>query len=944
MPDLITRPFTGYYETEYSSEWPGLVTNRPSSRIAPASCFACNAMVARGRLTAQPAIFPLTSATVTVTPPTFAAGENVLLQTELQPPGCQFGFTVLITNVSVWISYMVPTTATTTKVFTRVANFPTSYPRYAKFGSTVIGNTLYFSSASMLGVWALRPVFTLASIQITNPGGYFTSPPTVVISDGGGSGATATTTVGGGNLASVTLTNGGAGYYSPPAIRFNGGSSAGPGAGQQAASAIGILSPNPTGYSLSEISAFTGVAYVTLTAGGSGYISPQVSFVGGGGTGAAAIAMTNQSGVITGIMVTSPGQNYLSAPTVVITDPAGTGATATATLFNGTPFIGGDFMTSMSGRLILTNIIGGDGDTTTSVANVIVTDGGYYYALSGPTGSPPYSGTYGFPVVTFTGGGGEGASAYVLPSASAENITSIPMGEIALWSGQATGGSPTVTGVIQQSGTPKVGELVQSTDFAAGTKIIAVSTNTLTMSTNALTGGTAQIYAFSYGYTLGDSGSGYYSTPIVTITPTPGSPIDTPGTGATAIAQLSSTINSQSTTTRYPDRVAWSAPNAPQFFDPNYLIAPGGFNTLAEARGLCTSANVIESTCFIGHNGGITEMTPNTSSAIVPFAFYPLWSAENGVLVRYGSMAQYGSLLAFLANDSAYTMTPSGLNETGQNIAYQLQAFALPLGTTTWLDGAYPLQGLYGSIVLIEGEKHYLLASSSDDIAISDLTNESRSTTVFDLNLNENSWHTWEYPNRTLTCPIAQVNDVARLTPGTVPQIYGDSWLLIPLTVTILSGDEQAELYEVAPLVRQLNILSYSPSTVAEVPPVLMYFFRTEAPSIARMQQNRRILIEYENQPILAAASITPGPGFIYTGQQDPTTQTGTVSQQQQQSASLPSLTAPIVSGQILTSQLDFSTFTGVCTELELIASANDALVAFVRITQIADLPKAQVP
>jgi hypothetical protein len=942
VPDLITRPFTGYYETEYSSEWPGLVTNRPSSRIPPASAFSTNAMAVRGRLNPQPAIFPVTSATSTLTLPTLAANENVCLITKLAPPGCQFGFNVLVTNIGVYIDYTPPTTTGTAKTWVNVANFPIPYPRYCRFGSTVIGATLYLSSASALGVYALRPLFTLASITITNPGGYFSSAPTVIISDGGASGATATATVGSGNLAAITLTNPGSGYYSPPAIKFGGGSATGPQGGQESASAIGILSANPTNYGLFEISAFTGVASVSITPSGTGYIAPQVSFVSGGGSGAAAVAILNQNGQVTGIMMTSPGQNYTSAPTVVLSDPAGTGAsTPIATLFNGLPFIGGDFMTSMSGRLILANIIGGDGDTTTSVKDVIVTDGGYYYALSGPSGVPSSGSTYGFPVVTFEGGGGSGASAYVQPSPTSEAITSVPMGEIALWYGQATTGSPTITGLISVSGTPKIGQVVQNTAFASGTTITAVSANTLTLSSNSTA--TAVVWGFSYGFTNGDSGAGYYSTPEVIITPTAGSPIDTPGAGATAIAQLSSILSAQSTTTRWPDRVAWSAPNAPQFFDPNYLTAPGGFNTLAEARGLCTSINVIESVGFIGHNGGITEMTINLGSALVPFGFYPLWTAEDGVLVRYGSMAQYGSLMAFLANDSAYTLTPSGQSEMGQNIAWNLQAYALPGGTTLWQNGAFPLQGLYGSIVLIEGEKHYLIASASDDPALAN-NNSLRLTNVFDLNLNENSWNQWSYPEETVTCPITQIVDVARLTNGGAVQLYGDSWIFIALTASVLDGDEQALILEVCPLNRSLNVMTYAPATGAIFPPVFVCQFRTEAPSIARMQSNRRILIEYENQPLLAALSITPTPSFIYTGQEDPTTQTGTISQQQTTTQALTSLTANVIPGQILTAQADFGTFTGVCTTLQIDATGNNALFSLVRLTQIAQVMKAEVP
>ncbi|MDD2754103.1 MAG: hypothetical protein PHS80_01115 [Methanothrix sp.] len=83
-------------------------------------------------------------------------------------------------------------------------------------------------------------------------------------------------------------------------------------------------SPMPTG----------SIASITVTNGGSGYVSPtiEISDVYGTGAGAAATA-TVAGGVITGITVTpgSEGSGY-TAPLVTIVDAAGTGATATATL------------------------------------------------------------------------------------------------------------------------------------------------------------------------------------------------------------------------------------------------------------------------------------------------------------------------------------------------------------------------------------------------------------------------------------------------------------------------------------------------------------------------------------------------------------------------------------------------------------------------------------
>lgn len=81
-----------------------------------------------------------------------------------------------------------------------------------------------------------------------------------------------------------------------------------------------------------------GVAYVTLTNGGSGYTSqPTVGFTGGGGSGATATALISATGEVTGIRMGAFGSGYTSAPTVTFTGGGGSGATATAVVGLGTP-------------------------------------------------------------------------------------------------------------------------------------------------------------------------------------------------------------------------------------------------------------------------------------------------------------------------------------------------------------------------------------------------------------------------------------------------------------------------------------------------------------------------------------------------------------------------------------------------------------------------------
>ena len=300
------------------------------------------------------------------------------------------------------------------------------------------------------------------TISVRKGGSGYTSAPDVSFSGGGGSGASATATISGGAVTSVTVTSGGSGYTSAPSVSFSGGSGTGataivsldvslsnassfkgsrvslrskkqfsdltdPREGEapysyykfdnrgvlyetylggrsltakafgskpdtqffSAASAFDGAEQNPPinwlGYHQSSVSGNTtwfprqiqgdliynhtaghryfhedgdeakwygpnrtfarygpydesnflshplsgsSVRSVSVTAGGSGYTSaPDVSFSGGGGSGASATA-TISGGAVTSVTVTSGGSGYTSAPSVSFSGGSGTGATA----------------------------------------------------------------------------------------------------------------------------------------------------------------------------------------------------------------------------------------------------------------------------------------------------------------------------------------------------------------------------------------------------------------------------------------------------------------------------------------------------------------------------------------------------------------------------------------------------------------------------------------
>jgi autotransporter-associated beta strand protein len=80
----------------------------------------------------------------------------------------------------------------------------------------------------------------------------------------------------------------------------------------------------------------SGVSGVTITPPGANYVGhPLVKFTGGGGTGAAGVAVTDANGTVTGVQITNPGVGYTAAPTVQLlgAGPIGAGtAAATATI------------------------------------------------------------------------------------------------------------------------------------------------------------------------------------------------------------------------------------------------------------------------------------------------------------------------------------------------------------------------------------------------------------------------------------------------------------------------------------------------------------------------------------------------------------------------------------------------------------------------------------
>jgi hypothetical protein len=164
---------------------------------------------------------------------------------------------------------------------------------------------------------------SVGSIGIVNRGSGYTSAPTVIISapsQAGGTNANAvsTLTVGGANtVASVSVSNAGSGYVNAAntTVTFVGGGGSG-------ASAVASL-----------VTFATGTVSVAVIDGGAGYTNASnttITFSGGGGTNAAAQAIVTGN-VVTSVIMTNAGTGYTNTANLIVTI-AGGGATTNAVL------------------------------------------------------------------------------------------------------------------------------------------------------------------------------------------------------------------------------------------------------------------------------------------------------------------------------------------------------------------------------------------------------------------------------------------------------------------------------------------------------------------------------------------------------------------------------------------------------------------------------------
>jgi large repetitive protein len=134
-----------------------------------------------------------------------------------------------------------------------------------------------------------------------------------------------------------------------------------------------------------------GVSSVNILNGDSGYFQgspPSVTFVGGGGSGATGTAVVSPAGVVTSIIVDSPGSGYSSAPRVIIA-PSGV-QTWTQVAGGGNNIIPGNGTQSDGGQVAFDPLNPGIAYYQEAGTLAISTDNGVTWTdATTPYGSPP---------------------------------------------------------------------------------------------------------------------------------------------------------------------------------------------------------------------------------------------------------------------------------------------------------------------------------------------------------------------------------------------------------------------------------------------------------------------------------------------------------------------------------------------------------------------------
>jgi hypothetical protein len=325
------------------------------------------------------------------------------------------------------------------------------------------------------------------SIDIISRGVY---RPAVTATGGGGTGCLLVAVMSpGGGVSSVRVLNPGSGYTSAPtvavAVGINGGTTS-------------------TGWTAS----LSDGRVVSVSGGSPGNYQPTFSLTFGGGSGASGTFDMDETGGLTSFTLTASGSGYTALPTSPVPSPTAkcagaTGGTIHLHLGTETEKCAEWDGTTLAGKWCVRDITG-SGHALTSIE---VVHGGIY-----------------LPTVSFSGGDGTGAAAYVSGFSTSGAVTAITV---------TSGGSgytapPTVTITRRGSGGSVTAATATASITGDAVSSVSVSTGGAYLPTLAITGGggsgaTATV-AFDSGnlgklatVSLTSAGSGFKQNPTLTL-------------------------------------------------------------------------------------------------------------------------------------------------------------------------------------------------------------------------------------------------------------------------------------------------------------------------------------------------------------------------------------------------------------------------------------------
>jgi len=410
-----------------------------------------------------------------------------------------------------------------------------------------------------------------------------------------------------GGLVGVRVTTGGSGYTSRPTVTISGGNGA-------------------TAYA---VMAGTAVDSVVITASGTGFTAPAVSFSGGSGTGASAVAYAYTGPLrpmsfykgryndLYGVDGMGRGIRWDGAATAV--QPIGINRPATAPSVVATAATSGGYLSDIqivnpgAGYFAPPTItLTGGSPTTPATARAILVNG----QVIGATISERGAGYQSTPTVSFSGGIGSGATLGVGVSGQVDAVRVLSYG-----SGYTSNATTTptlqfstaqgLTGVTAAASVDSQGRIF-------GVNILSSGTGATTSGVTATViggGGTGAVVAVDMKYTVSSvtvvsGGTGYFTAPVLTFR---AASTDVSGNGAAATA----TVNASGSVT-----------GATVYFGGAYYAPPTAIilNTQATAQATISQSMAGKYKCAIRYLDG----TPELNNGPVPSSISHLQEVDVG--------------------------------------------------------------------------------------------------------------------------------------------------------------------------------------------------------------------------------------------------------------------------------------------------------------------------